>query len=145
MPPHFITRHFCIPATLAVMVVLLVTFLTGCTTTATLSHYDEEHGAYLELDVEPKSAKIYIDGDYEGVVEGWHQQVVPVEPGERRLELRADGYIAQRFDLDVEEGHWLTLRARLEQAIEFPDEDQAPDEEEHEPMPAPDHPTAPEP
>ena len=113
----------------------------GCTSVQTVS--DEEE-SYLELDVEPANAQIYLDGDYHGTVDGWHHQVVPVEPGARRVELRAHGYITQRFDIDVPPGRWLTLRVRMERSIESLDDgaNDGDSSEEH-PELMPPHPNAP--
>ena len=102
--------------------------------------------SYLELQVEPTTAEIYIDDEYQGVVEGWRQQVVPIRSGYRRLELRAQGYITQRFDLDVEADSWLTLRVQLEPAIDAPgglDSDDESETDDDRYLPTPPHPTAP--
>ena len=129
------------------MVGLLMMYLAGCSGIQTAN----EEGApesYLEFDVEPKTAEIYLDDDFQGTVEGWHRQIMPIEPGQRRLELRAQGYISQRFDVDVDPDRWLTLRVRLEPTIDAPETDEAPPSDERDqqdkPLPTPAHPTAPD-
>lgn len=86
--------------------------------------------AYLRLDVEPKHAKLYIDDRYQGQVQGWTQQTVPVRPGLRRVELRAQGYISQRFDLqfarEEEVSLSLTMERELDEVDDVPDQPQAP-------------------
>ncbi len=107
---------------------------------------DAVEQSYLELKVDPATAEIYIDDEYHGVVEGWREQVVPIAPGYRRLELRAQGYLPQRFDLDVNEDTWLTLRVKLEPAIDAPGGTQPstpPDDGGDGYLPTPPHPSAP--
>lgn len=74
--------------------------------------------AYLRMDVQPDTTKIFVDSHYRGVVKGWVQQTVPVPSGERRVELRADGYITRRFDVDVAGGEVVTLRVNMERSLD---------------------------
>ncbi len=112
---------------------LFLTFaaLLGCTA---IQPIDDRQEAFLELLVVPDTAEIFIDDEYVGVVNRWARQTVPVEAGYRRLELRADGYLTQRFDLDVTPGNMHTLRVRMEPDSHLgPDldaEDRASDEED---------------
>lgn len=126
-----------------VTVCALATFVGGCYSVAVTDDSEDETTSYLELEVVPATATIYIDDEYHGVVEGWRHQVVPIAPGHRRLELRADGYITQRFDLEVQKDSWLTLRVKLERTIDVPSNPGS--DEDSEPFPMPTHPTAPEP
>lgn len=103
------------------MVVAVTIVTVGCSGVDSVPDDGETDEAYLELDVEPSSADIYLDGEYHGTVDGWHRQTVPVEPGDHRLELRADGYITQRLDVEVQQGRWVTVRTRLEPEIGTPD------------------------
>lgn len=140
-------RHrsrFCIPVALGAMVWVIIALFAGCSAVQPMAEPDDQ--SYLELDVEPPTAEIYIDDDYSGTVAGWREQVVPIAPGQRRVELRAEGYIAQRFDVDVGDGRWLTLRVRMEPVIDGPgagDNDDDDDDGSTIQMPA--HPTAPDP
>ena len=138
---------------LAYLLVVALACVWGCSGPQTISETDEEP-SYLELDVEPKTAEIYIDDNYQGTVDGWREHVVPIEPGFRRVELRAEGHIAQRFDVDVTRDRWITLRVRLEPNIASPgadefdddimDDDQRPVDEVDR-LDAPPHPATPEP
>ena len=112
------------PSLLVLLAIAIGVVATGCSTTPTAS---DTETSVLELDVEPSEATLYIDGEYHGEVEAWHEQRVPIEPGPRRVELRASGYLSQRFDLDVTPDRWLNLRVRLEPEIDAPaspDDDQ---------------------
>ena len=104
--------------------------IAACSGTQTRSQQEQ---SYLEFDVVPQHATIYVDDQYQGEIHGWHQQVMPVEPGHRRIELRADGYLTQRFDLEVSTGRWLTLRARLQPTIDTPRPADADDDDDHHP------------
>jgi len=80
---------------------------------------------YLRFEIEPQGAEIAIDEKYSGVIDGWVGGVIPVEPGMRRVTLRADGYITQRFDIEVAAGEEVTLQLQMERSIEL-DEEPAP-------------------
>lgn len=102
------------------MVVAIAAITMGCSGIEPVS--DPAGGAtYIELNVEPANTRIYIDDEYMGTVDGWHHQMVPIEPGHRRLKLDADGYIPQRLDVDIDEGRTVTVHARLEPDIATPD------------------------
>ena len=70
--------------------------------------------AFLELQVSPPTAEVFVDDEYSGVVNRWAGQTMPIRPGSRRVELRAEGYLSQRFDVEVVEGQMHTLRVRME-------------------------------
>lgn len=101
-------------------------FCHGCATTSGAQKNTEDSPSFLELQVHPTSAEIYIDDEYQGLVEGWRHQTVPIQPGYRRLELRASKFITQRFDLDVNPGELLTLTVRLEASTGISDDDEPP-------------------
>jgi hypothetical protein len=92
--------------------------LTGCTAVQRIPDRQASSKAYLRLDVEPPSTKIFIDAEYQGVVEGWVHQTVPVEAGQRRLELRADGFITRRFDVEFAPGEEVTMSVDMERVLE---------------------------
>lgn len=79
---------------------------------------DERSPGYLTFEVAPSDAEVYIDEDYRGHIDGWRGQTIPVEPGPRRVELRAKGYMTQRFDIEVRPGDQLTLELRLERELD---------------------------
>jgi hypothetical protein len=95
----------------AILVGALICF-SSCTAIQPIRSGEED--AFLELLVVPETAEVYIDDEYQGMVNRWAGQIVPVQIGYRRLELRAEGYLTQRFDLDVAAGTMHTLRVRLE-------------------------------
>jgi hypothetical protein len=103
---------------LAVCAGLLGCVVTGCTAVQRIPDRQESSRAYLRLDVEPSTTKIFIDSEYRGVVEGWVHQTVPVESGHRRLELRADGFITRRFDVELAPGEEATLSVEMERTLE---------------------------
>ena len=72
----------------------------------------------LRLVVEPPDARIFVDGEYRGVVEGWEQGMVPLAPGVRLVELRASGHITQRFDVAIEPGQVWRLKLEMEPVLD---------------------------
>lgn len=100
----------------AVLIVALSIALLNCSAVRPIS--DDRAPGYLHLEVEPSDAEVFIDDDFKGQVDGWRAQTIPVEPGNRRVELRADGFLAQRFDIDIGSGEQVTLRLRLEKEFE---------------------------
>lgn len=100
----------------------------GCSGFSTVSDRAGGGDTFIELDVEPSDATIFIDDEYMGTVDGWHHRMVPVEPGVRRLKIDADGHIAQRLDVDIDRGRTVTVRARLQPAITTPDGEQIDDD-----------------
>lgn len=92
----------------------------------------EGHDALLQLQVSPPEAEVYIDGAYSGQIARWRDQSVPVHSGSRRIELRADNHITERFDLHIDAGELVTLRVDLEPNLTLPEEE---DTEEQPPTP----------
>lgn len=104
-------------ALLALGAGLLLSGAGGCTAVQRVSDTPSDR-AFLRLDVQPTSTRIFIDTEYQGVVDGWAQQTVPVTPGDRMVELRADGFITRRFDVRVEAGQQVTLQVRMERELD---------------------------
>lgn len=90
----------------------------GCSAVQRIPDRQETTKAYLRLDVEPSSTKVFIDSQYMGIVKGWVQQTVPVDAGARRVELRADGYMTRRFDIELEPGEEVTLQVNMEPTLD---------------------------
>jgi len=107
---------------------LMAVVVAGCATT---SASGPRARGFLRFEVEPPDAEVDIDEKYSGVVNGWADGVVPVQPGLRRVTLRAPGFITQRFDLEVSAYEEVTLILALEPALELPDE--APEDSPAEP------------
>jgi len=106
--------------TLLCLVVLMgtVVVFAGCSGMQTMSERDSTRRGFLQLLVEPDHAEIFIDSEYQGLVSGWLDGVIPVRPGVQRLELRADGYMTQRFDLSVAANEQVTLELFMERELE---------------------------
>lgn len=83
-----------------------------------MSDRDSTGRGFLQLLVEPDHAEIVLDSEYQGLVSGWLDGVIPVRPGVQRLELRADGYMTQRFDLSVAANEQVTLELSMERELE---------------------------
>ncbi len=104
---------------LTLCVGLFIGTLPGCTAVQPIP--DEGDGrAFLRLDVEPATTRIFIDSEYQGIVEGWVQQTLPLDPGHRMVELRADGFITRRFDVEIDPGQHMTLEVQMERELEDP-------------------------
>lgn len=100
----------------AVLCALFGLFVGACTAVQQIP--DEPERAYLKLEVAPASTEVYVDGDYRGTVEGWVRGAVPLEPGDHRVKLRADGYITRRFDVRVQAGESRVLELEMERRLE---------------------------
>jgi PEGA domain len=76
---------------------------------------DESPSGALRFKVDPKSARIYIDGALAGVVDDFDGLTNHLElaPGPHQLELRADGYQSYNGQVDVKEGQTRTERISL--------------------------------
>lgn len=99
---------------------LISLVISGCGASYAIRHPNAR--GYLRFEVDPQHVEVEIDEQYSGLVEGWAEGVVPVEPGVRRVTLRADGYITQRFDIEVAAGEEVTLQLTMERMIELDDE-----------------------
>ncbi len=58
------------------------------------SYYSYGYGE-IRLEIKPKTAKVYVDGDYVGVVDdydGWWQRL-NIEPGKHRIVVREAGFV----------------------------------------------------
>lgn len=91
----------------------------GCTAVQSVSNQRQRADAsYLELDIEPDTAELYVDGEYKGKVAGWAEGIVPLEPGQRRIKVVAEGYVPRRFDLQLEAGESKTLSLQMEPELD---------------------------
>lgn len=103
---------------LLLAVLLLMTGGVGCTAVQRISDAPSGDSGALRLDVQPSDARIYVDTQYRGRVDGWSAQTVMLHPGMRRVELRADGYITRRFDIEVRAGKQGVLTVSMEPTLE---------------------------
>ena len=69
----------------------------------------------LRLEVEPRSAQIYVDGVFVGTVEDFYHTLagLGLTPGPHHLELRAEGYETAVVDVIVDANRTITYRATL--------------------------------
>jgi hypothetical protein len=70
----------------------------------------------LSLSVTPLSSQVYVDGYYVGCVADFQGRGLWLEPGPRRVELRADGYEAVTFDVRITEDQTVDYRKDLSRA-----------------------------
>jgi hypothetical protein len=70
----------------------------------------------VRLRVDPKEAKVYVDGALVGVVDEFDglSHHLDLQPGRHEIEVRADGYQPLTLDVQVQEGRTMTARGRLE-------------------------------
>jgi hypothetical protein len=70
----------------------------------------------FSFDVSPNTAQVFIDGQYMGTVGEFTPQSQPlgVQPGTRRVELRADGYRTLQFDAQVVAGQVLPYQGAMQ-------------------------------
>ena len=67
--------------------------------------------AYLDTDVTPEEAAVYLDGQYVGIADdfdGW-PNYLPVEPGRHTLTFKADGYRSVTRQINLPRGASLDL------------------------------------
>ena len=71
---------------------------------------------YLQLQVVPSSAEVYVDGLYIGSVSDVRQMIpgYPLEPGPHRLELRASGYQPRALEIRIDANDARIFRTDLE-------------------------------
>lgn len=77
----------------------------------------------LEFEVDPPDATIWVDDAYLGQVNAWMDHTVRLPVGRRRVELRAPGYMTQRFDIEVANDEVVTLRLRMQPTFDEGDVD----------------------
>jgi hypothetical protein len=68
------------------------------------------------IEVEPKQAKVYVDGYYAGVVDdfdGWAQRL-DVPPGQHEIEIYLPGYKTMSEQLFFQPGHTVKIKGQLE-------------------------------
>lgn len=68
----------------------------------------------LLLEVEPRTAEVYVDGYFVGTADDRGGEV-RLEPGPHRVDLRAEGYSSETVDVRAESGATVSLRRSLTQ------------------------------
>ena len=77
------------------------------------SDYREVGGVRLKVD--PNHAQVYVDGYYVGEVDNFDGmfQKLNLEAGAHRVEIRAEGYVPEQFEVMVIPGETITYRGDL--------------------------------
>ena len=105
-------------APLAALVILMGGLMScGTTRSARAPGDGAPQRAYLRVDVRPPNASIYVDEQYSGEIHRWREQTLVLTPGVRRVELRAQGYLSQRFDVALRADEMTVLKLRMEPAL----------------------------
>ncbi len=105
----------------ALVVVVSCLFVFGCGTTSKA----KAGRGLLRLDVEPKTAEVFVDDEYRGVISGWRGSTMPMTSGVHMVEIRAEGYITQRFDIEVFADEEVTLTLKMERELDLAEEPDA--------------------
>ncbi len=69
--------------------------------------------ALLQVDCVPPDAELLVDDAPMGELTRWREATVPIRAGARRVELRRDGYLPWRLDLDAQAGRLYRLQLDL--------------------------------
>ena len=79
---------------------------------------DAEATGSLRLHVEPRTAQVFVDGYYVGIVDDFdgHFQHLDLTPGAHRIEIRATDYAPLIFDVAIQPHHTVDYRGALTQA-----------------------------
>ncbi len=91
------------------MPLFISAILSSCATTPTTAPV-----GLLRLEVEPSHATLYVDETYSGQVDAWRDQTLVLRAGMHRVELVAEGFLSQRFDIQIEPDEETTLRLKME-------------------------------
>jgi hypothetical protein len=79
------------------------------------SYYSYYGYGEVKLDVKPKDAQVFVDGDYVGTVDdfnSWYQHM-NVEPGKHRIVIRQQGYAPYTMDLRVLPGQNYKIQQQM--------------------------------
>lgn len=107
---------------LFILLVFAAVLASGCSAVQRIPSDEGSARGYLRLDVEPGDAEIYIDSEFQGVVEGWVANTLVLPAGPRRVELRGEGYITRRFDVELAPGQEIELSVRMEPELDQVDD-----------------------
>lgn len=74
----------------------------------------------LRLRVNPRDAKVYVDGYFVGLVDSFDGvfQRLAIEAGSHRIEIRADGYEPAQFEVMVTPGETITYKGELKRLVQ---------------------------
>ena len=74
---------------------------------------ETEGTGYMRLDVEPDTARVYVDGLYVGLVSDLRRAPRELDAGPHRVEIRADGFEVQSVDVSIRANDTLSYRGAL--------------------------------
>ena len=82
------------------------------------AYYDPAPGAIyggLRITDAPREAQVFADGSYVGIVDDFDgaSEHLNLEPGQHRIEIHAPGLTPITFDVVVQAGRTITLRAEI--------------------------------
>ncbi|MBH24474.1 MAG: hypothetical protein CMH57_08490 [Myxococcales bacterium] len=103
--------------------IALVATATLCACSAVQLVGSDDGFSYLEISCTPPDASIYVNERYLGEVNRWRGGVVPLKPGEYRVELQRDGYYPYQLDLTLKPGRMARLELDMIQEVSELDDD----------------------
>jgi hypothetical protein len=68
---------------------------------------------YLRIDLEPETARVYVDGLYVGTVGDFGRSGRALDAGPHRVEIRADGFEPLTFDVRIRANDMVSYRGTL--------------------------------
>ena len=74
---------------------------------------DDVAAGYLEVQGEPVTAQVYVDGLYVGTIDDVRRAGRAVDPGAHHVEVRAEGYDSLSVDVRIDPGETTVYRAAL--------------------------------
>jgi hypothetical protein len=74
-----------------------------------------ENSGGLRLEITPKSAQVFVDGNYAGVVDDFNGRFhhLDLTPGGHRIEVRQPGFLPLTFEAYIQPGHTTDYKAAL--------------------------------
>jgi hypothetical protein len=74
-----------------------------------------ENSGGLRLEITPKTAQVFVDGNYAGVVDDFngHFQHLDLPPGGHRIDVRQPGFQPLTFQVYIQPGHTTDYKAAL--------------------------------
>jgi len=70
---------------------------------------------HLRIEATPKDAQVFVDGNYAGVVDNYdgHFQHLDLPPGGHHIELKAQGFTTDAFDIYIQPNHTTDYKGKL--------------------------------
>lgn len=79
------------------------------------SDYASHEEGNLKLKVKPRSAKVYVDGYFVGIIDEFDGafQKLPLTAGRHHVKIEAEGYQTEEFDANITAEHTVTFQGTL--------------------------------